>query len=188
MVISLKIIEEFQNRFVHQYGDAESIREICAYENRLLERIANVNEEVLRSRHKANQQIIRLVKNRAADEQELAGFYLLYPISAECERLIDDGQIIKSSQIQNHHICEANQAASYYLSMVYGKDRAAQAYLIHLIFNDLKAAVICNRRIRFIYVRPVTEAGFRVVGKHNFNRFREDSGIYRRVVTDSDLR
>jgi hypothetical protein len=187
MVISLKILEAFQHRFIHQYGDAESIWEICAYENRLLERLANVNEGVLLSRHQANQHIIRLIKNKTADEQELAGFYLLYPISAACEKLIDDGQIIQSSQIQNHHICEANQAASYYLSMVYGKDRAAQAFLIHLIFNDLKAAVISNRRVRFIYLRPVTEAGFRVVGKHNFNRFRDDSGIYRRMVTDSDL-
>jgi hypothetical protein len=186
-MISVKILEAFQNRFIHQYCEPESIRRICAYENRLLERIANVNEEVLQARHKANQQIIRLLKNRTAFEEELAGFYLLYPISAECEKLIDGGQIIQSSQILDTHICEANRAASYYLSMVYGRDRAAQAYLIHLIFKDLKAAVISNRKIQFIYVRPVTEAGFRVVEKHNFLKFREDSGIYRRIVTDKDL-
>jgi hypothetical protein len=186
-MISVKILEAFQNRFTHQYCDADSIKQICVYQNHLLERIANVNEQILLSRHIANQQIIRLVKNRKADEEELAGFYLLYPISTDCEKLIVGGQIIKSSQIQDDHICESNRAASYYLSMVYGRDRAAQAYLIHLIFSELKAAVMSNRKIRFIYVRPVTEAGFRVVEKHDFCRFREDSGIYRRAVTDKDL-
>jgi hypothetical protein len=185
-MISVKIFEGFQNRFVHQYCDAESIKQICAYENRLLERIANVDEDILLARHTINPQIIRLVKSRMAGE-DLAGFYILYPITAECERLIAGGQIIKSSQIHPSHICTANQAASYYLSMVYGKDRASQACLVHLIFNDLKRAAINNRMIRFLYVRPVTEAGFRVVEKHDFRKFREDSGIYRRIVTDKDL-
>jgi len=185
-MISAKILEAFQNRFAHQYCDAESIKRICVYENRLLERIANVDEDILLARHRTNQQIIRLIKDRLAGE-DLAGFYILYPITADCERLIAKGQIIKSSQIQNTHICNAIQASSYYLSMVYGKDRASQAYLIHLIFKDLKTAVIHNRNIQFIYVRPVTEAGFRVVEKHDFRKFREDSGIYRRIVTDKDL-
>ena len=185
-MISAKILQAFQNRFAHQYCDAASIKRICAYENRLLERIANVDEEILRERHKANHQIIRLIKDKAKGE-DFAGFYILYPITADCERLIANGQIIKGSQIQNTHICNTIQASSYYLSMVYGKDRASQAYLIHLIFKSLKRAVLSNRNVQFIYVRPVTEAGFRVVEKHDFRKFREDSGIYRRMVTDKDL-
>jgi hypothetical protein len=185
-MISANILKGFQNRFIYQYCDTESIKKICVYENRLLERIANVDEEILLDRHKSNQQIIRLLKKKNLAE-DLTGFYILYPITTECESLITSGQIIKSSQIQNTHICAANQAASYYLSMVYGKDRVSQAYLIHLIFKDLKTAVTNNRNIRFIYVRPVTVAGFRVIEKHNFHKFREDSGIYRRIVTGEDL-
>jgi hypothetical protein len=185
-MMSAKILKTLQDRFIPQYCDAESIKRICAYENRLLERIANVDEDILLARHKINHQIIRLLKNRMAGE-DLAGFYILYPITVDCESLIAGGQIIKGSQIQTAHICNANQASSYYLSMVYGKDRLSQAFLIHLIFKDLKKAVINNRNIQFIYVRPVTEAGFRVVEKHNFLKFREDSGIYRRLVTDKDL-
>lgn len=186
-MISSKILEAFQTRFIHQYGDAEAIRQICAFENRILERIANVDEEILLARHRANPQIIRLIKTVSAGEKKLAGFYILYPISAECEALIGSGRIHKSSQIQTTQICDAGQAASYYLSMVYGKDRASQAYLIHLIFQELKAAAISNQNIKFIYVRPVTDAGFRVVEKHDFHKFREDSGIYRRIVKEADL-
>jgi hypothetical protein len=184
---SIKFQEAFNHRFVNQSLDDEAITQICAYENRLLERIANLDEEVLRARFNINRQIIRLIKTPDAGATELAGFYILYPITEECENLISGGRIIKSSQIEDHQICQSDQAYAYYLSMVYGKDRAAQAWLIHLIFSELKAAVIENRRIQFIYVRPVTEAGFRVVEKHHFRKFRDDSGIYRRAVTSEDL-
>jgi hypothetical protein len=184
---SIKILEALKNRFVNQPVDDEAISQICAYENRLLERIANLDEAVLRARFNINCQIIRLIKTPNPGEPELAGFYLLYPITEECEKQISDGSILNSSQIQEHQICQSERAYAYYLSMVYGRDRAARAYLIHLIFSELKAAVIENRRIQFIYVRPVTEAGFRVIEKHRFRKFRDDSGIYRRAVTSDDL-
>jgi hypothetical protein len=157
-------------------------------DNRILERVANVDERLLLERHNTNNQIIKLVRKRSQSGDELAGFYILYPINRECEELIESGAILRSRQITSDHICkEFKEAASLYLSMVYGKSRQAQGYLIYLLYRDMRRIIRANNKVRAIYVRPVTEAGFQVVERHAFKRFREGSGIYRRIVLPEDI-
>jgi hypothetical protein len=51
----------------------------------------------------------------------------------------------------------------------------------------MRRIIRANNKVKAIYVRPVTEAGFQVVERHAFKRFREGSGIYRRIVLPEDL-
>jgi hypothetical protein len=186
--ISTRVLRSFGDRFFDQYSDRSSIREICAFNGRILERIAHVNEEVLLERHAANSQIIKLIRRNATTEGDLAGFYILYPINRDCEELIEAGRIIKSREIDTQQICvDSTDAAAIYVSMVYGANRHARAYLIHLLYEDIRQIARATRRIRSLYVRPVTTAGLRAVEKHGFRRFREDSGIYRRMVTPEEI-
>jgi hypothetical protein len=186
--LSTKRIRLFEKRFRNEYCDTQSIKQLCAFENGILERTANINEALLSERHLINQQIIKTILKRDTNDSDLAGFYILYPITSACEKLIEDGEIRNSRQITADHICKDSQPISaLYLSMVYGLDRATQGYIIYLLYRDIQKIIRANRAIRFLYVRPVTEAGFRAVTKHNFYPFRQDSGIYRRVVKPSDL-
>ena len=186
--VSAGILKSFAHRFADQYCDRESIRQLCAFDDRILERIAEVGEQVLLERHATNGQIIKLIRKRLASSGEMAGFYILYPINKECEHQIEQGFITKSRQISTEQICEeTTDAAALYISMVYGVDRQVQAYLIYLLYRDIKQIVAARRRIRSLYVRPVTAAGLRAIEKHNFRRLREDSGIYRRVVTREEM-
>jgi hypothetical protein len=181
--ISPKILRLFQNQFLDEYCDAQSIKPLCEFENGILERTANINEALLVARHQTNNQIIKMIQKKGTNNAELSGFYILYPLTCEGEKLIEGGDIRNSRQIATSHLCNDSQPVfALYLSMVFGKDRATQAYLIYLLYRDIKKIIRANREIRFLYVRPVTEDGFRAVEKHHFHRFREDSGIYRRAV------
>ena len=183
---SLKVLRRFQREYTDQYSDLESIGEICALDDHILERTAHVNSAILSERHRVNSRVIKLIrKNRTAD---LAGYYILYPIRGECEGLIEEGRIVKSSQITAGHICQVGaDAASLYLSMVYGNERGARAFLIYLLYRDIRAIIKESRSLRYIFVRPVTSAGLRTVEKHRFDRLRQDSGIFRRIVTPERL-
>ncbi len=187
-LFSANLLRFFQNRFSDEYCDAESIKQLCAFDNGILERTANINETLLLERHQRNNRIIKTIRKRRIDDFfELAGFYILYPITSECEKQIEGGDIRNSRQITSTHICtESHSVLALYLSMVYGKDRATQAYIIYLLYRDIKKIIRANRSIQFLYVRPVTEDGFRAVEKHHFHRFRQDSGIYRRGVKKNE--
>lgn len=186
--ISTRILRSFADRFVAQHSDRKTVGEICAFDGGILERISHITEEVLLERHAANSQIIKLIRTKRTTDGDLAGFYILYPINRDCEESIEAGRIIKSREIDTQQICaDSTDAAAIYVSMVYGANRHAQAYLIHLLYQDIRQIAIATRRIRSLYVRPVTSAGLRAVEKHGFRRFREDSGIYRRMVTPEEI-
>jgi hypothetical protein len=51
----------------------------------------------------------------------------------------------------------------------------------------MREIIRANRRVRAIYVRPVTAPGFQVVERHDFHRLRAGSGIYRRIVIPEDV-
>ena len=179
--VSPRMVRYFRREYTDQYSDLETIEEVCAFDDRILERTAHVNTTILSERHRANSRLIKLIRKRLT--RDLAGYYILYPISHECEALIEEGRILKSSQIATNHICPTGGfAASLYLSMVYGTARAARAFLIYLLYKDIREMIGENRSLRSLYVRPVTPAGFRVIEKHLFQRFRQDSGIYRRMI------
>lgn len=186
--ISTKMLRFFQNELSNRHCDAQSIKQLYDFENGILERTTNLNEALLSERHQTNNQIIKTIGRRGGNDSDLTGFYILYPITSECEKLIEDGEIRNSSQIASIHICkDSHRVSALYLSMVYGKDRATQAYIIYLLYRDIKKIIRTNRDIRFLYVRPVTEAGFRVVEKHHFHPFRQDSGIYRRAIQKKEV-
>ncbi|HSF23750.1 MAG TPA: hypothetical protein VLE20_05940 [Blastocatellia bacterium] len=186
--ISSRMLRAFADRFVTQHPDRQAVREICAFDGGILERISNVSEAVLLERHAANSQIIKLIRSSPTTVGDLAGFYILYPINRDCEESIEAGRIVKSREIDTQQICaDSTDAAALYVSMVYGANRLAQAYVIHLLYQDIKQIARITRRIRSLYVRPVTSAGLRAVEKHGFRRFRGDSGIYRRTVTAEEI-
>ncbi|PYP86555.1 MAG: hypothetical protein DMF61_12810 [Blastocatellia bacterium AA13] len=180
--ISTRMLRRFLRQYTIHYPDLNSVDEICAFDDRILERTANVDSTLLTRRLVINNQIMRLLRKKSTSE--LAGYYLLYPINRECEMLIEDGRILKSSQITDDLICSGGaRAASLYLSMVYGVDRISQGFLIHLLYKDIREIIRKNPDMRSLFVRPVTPAGFRAVEKHEFKKFREDSGIFRRLIS-----
>jgi hypothetical protein len=185
---SARIQRLFRSHFVDEYCAADTLGHLCALDDHILERVANVDQRLLLERHTANSHIIKLVRKRSQSNDELAGFYILYPINRECEELIERGGVLRSRQIATDHICkEFKEAASLYLSMVYGKSRQAQGYLIYLLYRDMRRIIRANNQVKAIYVRPVTDAGLQVVERHAFKRFREGSGIYRRIVLPEDI-
>ncbi len=179
--ISPRAVRYFRREYTEQYADMDSIEEVCALDGRVLERTAHVNHAILAERHGLNSRVVKLIRRKPT--RDLAGYYILYPIGHECQALIEEGRILKSSQLTTEHICKTGApAASLYLSMVYGAARASQAFLIYLLYRDIREMIGENRSLRSIFVRPVTPAGFRAVEKHEFQRFRLDSGIYRRMI------
>ena len=180
--ISPNAIRYFRRRYTDRYSDLESIEEVCALDGRILESTAHVNAAILSERHHINERVVKLIRRNLTSA--LAGYYILYPISDECEALIEEGRILKSSQITTDHICRLGEpAAALYLSMVYGASKASRAFLIYLLYRDIREMIGENQSLRSIFVRPVTPAGLRAVEKHQFQRFRPDSDIYRRLIT-----
>ncbi|MEW6130678.1 MAG: hypothetical protein AB1757_26845 [Acidobacteriota bacterium] len=186
--ISPQIRKHFCSRFTDEYCDEASLQRLCALDDRILERVAQVSESVLLERHRLNPRIIKLIKPQTATVDSMVGFYILYPINRECETLIESGVICQSRELTAAHLCQANESVdALYLSMVYGRTRQAQGYLIYLLYRDLKAIIKANRSIRYIYVRPVTTVGFQAVEKHAFHPIHPDSGIYCRKVAPEEI-
>jgi hypothetical protein len=132
-------------------------------------------------RYKINTQVIKCVKVKQGirNNEGLTGYYILYPISKECEKLISEGLLVQGRQIEPHHICEDfEQASALYLSLIYGKDKLTRAFLLYLIRRDVTEILNKNENISRVYTRPCTPDGFRIVEKNGLSKLPANPQIY----------
>jgi len=180
-----KAIDSLEYEFLDQYCDSSSIRYICALGDFALEKIAHVSETLLVERMGINQKIIKYVKiKQEPDDKEcLTGYYILYPISRECEELLNKGLLAGSSKIKNHHICAGyQQASALYLSMVYGKNRRTRAFLVYLLKRDIAEILSKNGNIKGVYTRPCTPEGVRAAIKNQLHQLPNNPQIYKYII------
>lgn len=184
-LVSKKLQDFFEFEYVDQYCNEQMVTEVCALENSLLEETTETSREMILMRHRVNNQIIKCVKIKQGikDQESLTGYYVLYPLTRECDRLVKKGTLLQSKQIEPFHICETfNQATSLYLSMVYGKDCMTKAFLVYILKRDITEILRTNKNIKCIYTRPCTRDGFRVAEKNGFSPLPTNLHLYHKIT------
>lgn len=183
-----RLIETLDFEFTDHYCEASLVKYVAALGDFALERLAHVNEDILTERCQINPRLIKCVKVRIEpkDEESLTGYYILYPITKQCEQLIKSGLLAGSQGLQNDHICTSfAQASALYLSVVYGKDRSTRAFLLYLLRRDITEIVTENQNIKCVYTRPCTADGARAAARNQFQAIPANQQMYCYKLDDS---
>jgi hypothetical protein len=172
--ITPKLKERYEYEFDFGYCSSTEIQEVFQLGNGILGKLTKVSEVLLTQRHRTNDKIIRYTRKKRSNGTPMTGYYIIYPIKRECEKLINKGLLKRGEQIELDHICkDFSRAAALYISMVFGEDRNTRGYILDRIENDLAHILTHNRRIKSVYVRPCSPDGYRLVKKF---KFRQMSG------------
>jgi hypothetical protein len=175
-----KLRESFASMFEIEYCSSDQVKNVCTLDNSILQRYSQVDDTFLLRRHRINNKIIRCIRRTNVDGHDLSGFYILYPITKQCERLIEEGFIVGSRQIQKAHICQSfEEASSLYISMVYGRDLFTRAFIVYQIKQDLMRIFDKNKGLKFIYAGPSTSEGILLAKKFKFAEMAKNPELCR---------
>jgi hypothetical protein len=184
--ISPRVLEKFEYEFDDEYCSVEKIKEVMMLDDSVLVRLSHIDEDFLLQRHLINDGIIRCVRKTKSKGNQLSGFYIIYPINEECEKLIEQGYLIGSRMIRPEHICKTfDEASAIYISAVYGRDMPTRGFIVYLLKRDLRDILRNNKRIRHVYSRPASSEGHLLVKKFKFSKMPTNPEMYRYVVDQS---
>jgi hypothetical protein len=145
--------------------------------------LTGLGKTALLRRFARNRQIARSIVRLTSRGPTLCGYYILYPITKQCEELIREGRITKGSEIKLEHICRTfNEGTAVYVSLLYGLDRHARGDVIGMVRKRLSAIAKKNPNLQAVYARPCTDDGLRVVLKYRLAQLDDNPGIYTRAV------
>ena len=104
-------------------------------------------------------------------------------ITAECEKLIEQGYLIGSRMIRAEHVCKSfEDASAIYISAVYGRDMSTRGFVVYLLRRDLRDFLKRNKNIRHIYSRRASSEGHLLVKKYDFKPMKTNPEMYRHTV------
>jgi hypothetical protein len=181
--VSPRVLERFEYEFDDELCKADEISEVLSLDDGVLDRLSHVDRDFLIERHQLNNGIIRCVRKTKTGSKQLSGFYIMYPITAECERLIEQGYLVGSRMILKEHVCRSfDDAAAIYISAVYGRDMSTRGFVIYLLKRDLSDLLRRNAKVKNIYSRPASSEGHLLVRKFKFRPVEHNPEMYCRSV------
>jgi hypothetical protein len=181
--ISPRVLEKFEYEFDDERCEPDKIGELLKLDDGILERLSHVDENFLLGMHQVNKGIIRCVRKSKAASNALSGFYIIYPINEECEKLIEQGYLTGSRMIRPEHICKRfEDASAIYISAVYGRDMSTRGFVVYLLKRDLRDMVASNDRVKHIYSRPASSEGHLLVKKFKFSKMPANPEMYRHTL------
>ncbi len=179
VVISPRVLEKFEYEFDDECCTTDKIREVMHLDDGVLERLSHIDEDFLLQRHRMNEGIIRCIRKTKSASNELSGFYIIYPITEECEKLIEQGYLVGSRMIRPEHICKNfEEASAIYISAVYGRDMSTRGFVVYLLKRDLKDILRRNKNMKHIYSRPASSEGHLLVKKFKFFKMPTNPEMY----------
>jgi hypothetical protein len=181
--LSPRVLEKFEYEFEDEWCCQEAIKDVINLDDSVLRRLSHIDEDFLMQRHQINDGIIRCVRKSKGRANQLSGFYIIYPINDECQKLIEQGYLTGSRMIRTDHICRTfEEAAAIYISAVYGRDMSTRGFIVYLLKRDLRDLLRRNDRIKSVYSRPASSEGHLLVKKFKFTKLPSNPQIYRRAV------
>lgn len=140
----------------------------------------DIHWEKIEERFAVNENIIRGMKEiTPLGDTLIVGYFIMYPITSECNTLIQKGTIIQSGEFKNRHICrEIKSAAAIYISLVYADGYYEKALILEKLKTELRILLSINPSISLVYVRPTTQDGKRVVLRHRFKKLEVTPSLF----------
>jgi hypothetical protein len=170
---------KFTYEFITNHKVLPNIDELFTVGDCVLQNLTHITKQMFEERLTKNRKIVRCILRRGNESDNLSGFYLLYPITKECQELISNGLIVSSIDFNINHITtHFINASSIYISIVFAKDRHSKAFILYLIMHDIRKILHKNKKISSIYVRPCTDDGHRLVDKYGFKLLPLSKTIY----------
>lgn len=154
--------------FEYEYFNLEDLEVIKKFPTREIFGV-DIPWHTIEKCYTKNSEIIKGIKVVHSAGERIVGFFILYPLNKVGDRLINNGTIIKSSQLTPEHICrDYKSAVSIYVSYVYG-EKGSESPVLEKLKSELRLILTICTKIKKIYVKPITEDGLRVTQRHNFS-------------------
>lgn len=145
----------------------------------LRESLGEIHWDIIENRFFTNPDIVRGLKIITPIENVIVGFFILYPITKNCQSQIEKGEILKSDDFGLVDICnDFKSSSAIYISLVFAINRYSKAFLLLKLKDELLAVLSRYPNINAIYVRPATEDGLRNILKNKFTRLKNSPTIY----------
>ena len=145
----------------------------------LKESLGEIHWDIIENRFFVNPNIVRGLKIISPDSSYIVGFYIMYPITKNCQSKIEKGEITKSDDFSLVDICKDFKISqAIYISLVFAIDRLSKAFLLLKLKEELRSIILKYPNIKTIYVRPVTDDGLRNVERQKFFKMKNSSSLY----------
>jgi hypothetical protein len=131
--------------------------------------LAEIKWDVIEQRLERHPRIIQGLLVNLGSSRHVLGFFIVYPISAQCEERIKDGRLTGSSHFKAGDVCgELDEPSGLYVSWVFAKGSTGKGEVLRRLKRELRLRVADYRSINALYARPTTEAGLKVLMKYGF--------------------
>lgn len=110
------------------------------------------------------------------DPPTIAAFYILFPITNDCEKSIRNGRCTQSSDFKLKDICALSQATALYVSWVVSLYKKGRKGVLGYLITEIETILTDNPNIGSIYMRPGEYAGEWVANKLHFKPVIEKNG------------
>lgn len=176
--VSAKFVDFFNYEYDVICGRSKCLNELCEIGFNLIGN-NHADEKTLKKRLEKNNEIIKIIKLQRNNKSRISGYYIVYPINNEADKLlrkkkIKNGKHIDESQI----LSDFSHASAIYVSMVAGKNIHSKAFSLYLLRKDISEYVKRYRRIKRLYAKPSTKDGLRLLTKYGFEPLDGDSEVW----------
>lgn len=139
---------------------------------------------IIKQRIKKSSNVIKTISILNGYSKELVGYYVLYPLSKDITKDIIAGEVLNAKQLQLKDITEKfNMANSLYIGMLLGNAIYSKAAIERILERDIKKYLLENPNIKYIFAKPASSDGHRIVSQNGFNSIENSEIKY--IVIDS---
>lgn len=131
----------------------------------------------IRERAVRNIDILRVARPVVATNR-LCGYVMLYPLTANAARMIEQGMIRSGTDLKPADMCRSfARARAIYVGMLVGEDRLARAFVLELLRRRLRS-LHGIAPILTVYGKPATTDGARLLRKFGFEPIAGNDAIF----------
>lgn len=158
--------------------DEAMFERLLGFEDSFLPHAANMSAEELRARFRRCPGAFHCVLRGSESGDELAGYFVLLPVTETCRDALLHGSITAGRQIHLSDLAAPDTpVAALYLSVVCAAGPRAQRAAIEGVIVTLRA-FYARDHVRLLFVRAATPTGARMLARLSGTEFEADGRIH----------
>lgn len=134
--------------------------------------------EWIKDRGERNPHILRVVRSIRDTGDQICGYLMLYPLTANASRRIQHGTLRSGTDLMPADMCLSfTRARALYIGMIVGEGRMTRAFVLDMLRRTLLDLRNRSHPI-VVFGKPATQDGARLLRKFGFKPISGNEGIF----------
>lgn len=174
---------ERKNIIEDNFGTHE-VEVINAFGNEVIGGNHLPDASIIEQRRKKSPNVIKTISIVEGRSKKLVGYYVLYPLTEEITQDILKGDILNAKQLQLKDITmDFSNAYSMYIGMLLGENISSKASIEKILERDIKQYLHKNNKIKYIFAKPASSDGHRIVSQNGFSNINNSEIKYLEILS-----